>query len=82
MTMSEVREWQLQDAKNKFSEVVKLAQLAPQMVKVRGKLSAVVISFDDYHALTQPKQSLIELMTSAPKGFAELDISRSDDHEM
>jgi len=80
--MAEVKEWQLQDAKNRFSEVVRLAQSAPQAVTVHGKPSAVVISFEEYNTLTHSKQSLLDVMKSAPKGFAGLDIERSRDTGM
>ena len=80
--MSTPQEWQLQDAKNRFSELVKRAQSAPQAVTVHGKPSAVVISFDEYRALTRPRKSLPEIMKSAPKGFEELNIERAHDSEM
>ena len=80
--MSEPQEWQLQDAKNRFSELVKRAQSAPQSVTVRGKPSAVIISFEEYYALTHPRQNLPELMRSAPRGFAELDTERPRDTGM
>ena len=38
------KEWQLQVAKNKLSEVVKMAQQAPQIVTLHGKPTAVVVS--------------------------------------
>lgn len=80
--MSLVKEWQLQDAKNRLSEVVKLAQEAPQTVTVHGKPAAVIVSFKDYQTLTQPKMSLLDVMKTAPKGFADLDIERSKDADM
>lgn len=80
--MSELQEWQLQDAKNRFSELVRQAQSAPQSVTVRGKPSAVLISFEQYHALTHPKKTLLEVMSAAPKGFADLMIDRSRDTKM
>ena len=80
--MAEVKEWQLQDAKNRFSEVVRLAQFAPQAVTVHGKPSAVVISFEEYSSLKHSKQSLLDVMKSAPKGFGELDIERIRDTGM
>jgi len=71
------QEWQLQEAKNRFSEVVRLAQRGPQMVTVRGMPSAVVVSFEEYRALVSPKQTLLDVMRNAPAGFELLDITRS-----
>ena len=49
MSALPIPEWQLQDAKNRFSQVVKAAgEGVPQWVTVHGKRTAVVISADDY----------------------------------
>jgi prevent-host-death family protein len=77
--MGKPEEWQLQEAKNRFSEVVRRAQEAPQTVTLHGRPSAVVISFDDYLSLTQPKKSLLDVMRDAPKGFEDLNLERSRD---
>ena len=60
--------WQLQDAKNRFSEVVhKATTLGPQIVTVRGKPTAVVISMAEFERLQGPKMSLGQfLMTGEP----------------
>jgi prevent-host-death family protein len=43
-----VQDWQLQDAKNRFSEVVKRARdEGPQTVTVHGQRAAVVMSAAD-----------------------------------
>ena len=45
-------EWQLQDAKNRFSELVQRArQEGPQVVTLRGRRAAVVLSAEAYDAL-------------------------------
>jgi prevent-host-death family protein len=45
------RTWQLQEAKNKFSEVVRRARSeGPQVITVRGEEEAVVISMEEYRA--------------------------------
>ena len=76
------KEWQLQDAKNRFSEVVRLAQSAPQTVTIHGTPSAVILSIENYRALSQPKISLLEMMGTAPDGFDELIYERSCDSDM
>ena len=46
------RVWQLQEAKNKLSEVVDEAmQNGPQLITRRGLEAAVVISFADYRKM-------------------------------
>jgi prevent-host-death family protein len=80
--MSRPEEWQLQEAKNRFSEVVRRAQKTPQTVTLHGKPSVVIVSFDEYFSLTQPKKSLLEVMRSAPKGFGDLCLERSGDSKL
>jgi prevent-host-death family protein len=62
-----MHEWQLQDAKNRFSELVRRAQSeGPQTVTVHGKPAAVVLSADAYAALTKPTPSLTDYLLSGP----------------
>jgi prevent-host-death family protein len=50
------RPWRLQDAKARFSEVVRLArQAGPQRVTVRGRDAVVVVSSEDYDRLRHPE---------------------------
>jgi prevent-host-death family protein len=50
-----VQDWQLQDAKNRFSEVVKRARdEGPQTVTVHGQRAAVVVSAQQFDALVKP----------------------------
>lgn len=52
-------EWQLQEAKNKFSQVVKEADKGkPQFITVHGKQTAVVLSAAMYRKLIKPSSSL------------------------
>jgi prevent-host-death family protein len=46
-------QWQLQEAKNRFSAVVKAAQDQAQVVTVHGQAAAVVLSPKRYAALMQ-----------------------------
>jgi prevent-host-death family protein len=60
--------WQLQDAKNRFSEVVEKALTeGPQRVTRRGKPAVVVIAEDEYEKLRKPSRSFVEHLLSAPK---------------
>ena len=60
-------EWQLQDAKNRFSEVVQRARReGPQIVTLRGERAAVVLSSEDYDRLTADRPSLVDHLLTAP----------------
>lgn len=69
--------WQLQDAKNKFSQVVKNAMNhGAQIVTLRGKNAVVVISHIEYESLTRQKESLSQFLLSSPLADSELDLMR------
>lgn len=60
-------DWQLQDAKNRFSEVVKRARdEGPQTVTVHGRRAAVVLSAEAYDALVRPRKPLLGFMEEGP----------------
>lgn len=51
------RGWKLEDAKARFSEVVRLARSeGPQRVTVRGKDAVVIISADELERLLPPER--------------------------
>ncbi len=55
--------WQLQDAKNRFSEVVKRARdEGPQAVTVHGQRAAVVVSAPEFDRLTKPPRSFVDFL--------------------
>ncbi len=69
--------WQLQEAKSKFSEVVKRSQSqGPQNITLHGEPVAVLLSRRDYLKLIHPKPSLVELLRSSPLAGVELNIKR------
>ena len=45
--------WSVQDAKNRFSEVVEAARRRPQTVTKHGKPAVVVVAADEYERLRQ-----------------------------
>jgi antitoxin Phd len=47
------RSWSVQDAKNRFSEVVEAARRTPQMVTKHGKPAVVVVDVVEYERLRQ-----------------------------
>ena len=66
-------EWQLQDAKNQFSKVVQRARTeGPQIVTLRGQRAAVVLSAQDYDALTANRPNIVEHLLSGPEWDDEL----------
>ena len=74
------REWQLQEAKNRLSQVVNSAlHDGPQTITLRGKPAAVVVSFDEYRKLTLPRTGLSQFFRQSPLHDVELDLSRSAD---
>ena len=76
-----MRKWKLEDAKNRFSEVVRRAADEPQLVTRNGRDAVVVLSVDAYERLVVPTD-LAEFLRDFP--FAEavaegLDLSRAQD---
>ena len=62
-----MHEWKLQDAKNRFSELVRRAKdEGPQSVTLHGRRAAVVLSAETYDRLTQPLASFTEFLLSGP----------------
>jgi prevent-host-death family protein len=62
------KSWQLQDAKNRFSEVVELAlKEGVQTVTKHGKPAVVIISAADYEKTVAPRKSLLELLQECPE---------------
>jgi prevent-host-death family protein len=58
-----MQDWQLQDAKNRFSEVVKRARAdGPQTVTVHGQRAAVVVSAREFDALARPPVSFVDFL--------------------
>ena len=69
--------WQLQEAKNKFSEVVARAEAGEvQIVTKHGVATAVVLSYAAYKMLSEPQRRLSELLRPYPDDGIELDIDR------
>lgn len=59
--------WALQDAKNRFSEVVDRAmEDGPRFVLCHGREAVVVVSAAEYRKLSQPRELLLEFMRRSP----------------
>jgi len=72
-----MQRWQLQEAKARFSELVKNAStLGPQEITVHGEPTAVLISKADFEALQKRKPGFVELMRQSPLLGVELELER------
>jgi prevent-host-death family protein len=59
--------WQLQEAKQRFSELLRHARAhGPQVVTKHGEEVAVVVSIEDYRRLTEELPSFKEFLLAAP----------------
>lgn len=75
-----MRAWQLQTAKNRFSEVVDQAiEQGPQVITRRGAEAVVVISIEEYRRLRKPAIGLVEFFRSSPLAEEGLDLERDAD---
>jgi len=74
--------WQLQEAKNKFSEVIELAlKQGPQLITRRGQKTAVVISYREYAKMKKSQGTLSEFFRSSPLADIELERDKSLPHD-
>ncbi len=73
--------WQIQDAKNKFSQVIgEAVKNGPQIVTKHGEATAVILSVQDFKKLQQNRSSITEFFQSSPLVGVELEIDRIKDH--
>jgi antitoxin Phd len=69
--------WQLQEAKNKFSEVVEAAlNDGPQVITRRGADTAIVLSYADYRRLLLTQKKLSEFFRESPLVGVDLELTR------
>ena len=69
--------WPLQDAKNRFSEVVnKALKEGPQTVTRHGEEVVVILSKAEYNQLKKSQTSLVEFFRQSPLVGVELDLER------
>ncbi len=76
--------WQLQDAKARFSQVVRKAlEEGPQVVTRHGEDAVVVLSAKEYRRLSnKPKLSAKDLLASAPLEGVDLERPRDFGREV
>ena len=70
--------WQIQEAKNNFSEVVTLAnKQGPQLITKHGEKAAVVISYFEYEKLRKSQGKLSDFFSASPLAGIQLDLNRN-----
>ena len=71
------RVWQLQEAKNKFSEVVDEAiKHGPQIITKRGVETVIVLSYAEYRKVMLNKKKLSNFFRESPLAGVDLDLRR------
>lgn len=71
------RVWQIQEAKNKLSEVVEEAiHHGPQVISRRGAEVAVVLSYEEYRTLKKSRTNLAQFFLESPLRGSNLDLER------
>ncbi|MBI3930036.1 MAG: type II toxin-antitoxin system Phd/YefM family antitoxin [Armatimonadetes bacterium] len=69
--------WQLQDAKNRFSQLINDAlREGPQIVTRRGEKTIVVMAYSEFEAMSRPRESLVEFFRNSPMAQVELPLER------
>jgi prevent-host-death family protein len=73
-------QWQLQEAKARFSEVVRRAkQEGPQHVTVHGREEVVVVGADDFRRLAGDRsgQALVDALRTSPHRSTSIEPARA-----
>lgn len=74
------KRWQVQHAKQRLSEVIRLAvSEGPQQITLRGEETAWILSATDYRKLTQRREGLVEFFERSPHRDIDLPIERRKD---
>ena len=72
-----IKTWQLQEAKNKFSRVVKDAvDSGPQIITKHGEEVAIVISYESYQKLVASRGRLSDFFRESPLVGVKMDLAR------
>ena len=87
MTSPNRDHWQIQDAKQRFSEMIRaVTSEGPQVITRHGQDVAVVIEIGEYRHLTRPAPDLTGMLLGGPKlddgaagVFAEIEAERKAD---
>ena len=72
-----MRRWQVQEAKARFSDLLRDAiSSGPQEITVRGRSTAVVLSTEEYGRLRGQKPSIVEFLRASPLAGVDIEIER------
>jgi prevent-host-death family protein len=72
--------WQLQEAKNKLSELIdRVLAEGPQVITRHGVEVVVVMPFSEFRKLTTPAQRLGDFFTASPLRAGDVQIERDPD---
>ena len=74
-----MKDWQIQEAKARFSDLIREATESPQEITHHGKPVAVVMSCEAYASLNAPKESLVTFLRRSPLYGEGIDFERQDD---
>ena len=75
--------WQLQEAKNRLSELIdRVLSDGPQVITRHGVEVAVVLPYSAYRKLTAPTQNLADFFMASPLRKAGLVIERDQRSEV
>jgi prevent-host-death family protein len=71
------RVWQIQEAKNKLSEVLDEAiKHGPQIITKRGVETVIVLSYAEYRKMMLNKKKLSDFFRESPLAEVDLDLRR------
>lgn len=77
------RAWQIQEAKNRLSEVIECAlHDGPQMISRRGKQVAIVVSVEEWKKYARPNKTLVEFFRESPLVGTNLDLDLDRDPDI
>jgi prevent-host-death family protein len=87
MTSPTPDHWQIQEAKQRFSEMIRaVTNQGPQVITRHGEDVAVVVDIGEYRRLTRPAMDLARILLGGPKlddgaedVFAEIEAERQAD---
>jgi antitoxin Phd len=72
-----ISSWQLQEAKNKLSQLVEEAvNTGPQIITKRGVEVVIVLSMEEYRQLTVSKEKLSDFFRQSPLIDLDIDLNR------
>jgi prevent-host-death family protein len=68
MTSPTPDHWQIQDAKQRFSEMIRaVTNVGPQVITRHGEDVAVVVDIGEYRRLARPSVDLASILLGGPK---------------